>query len=134
MAKITNIRAALETRLVSLTPKWPIALDNVNYKPVTGKKWMRATLLPAQTQAYLGTNAGEKWHGDFVVSVFAPTNKGAGEAERRAEEILAHFPKGLSVNSGGVYVVCGQPYVNKGYPESGWYSQIVYVPWHSFII
>lgn len=132
------IRAALETRLSSITPAWPTAWENIPFSPAIGQPWQRAKLLFAETAPLgMGMNPGEEWTGTLHVTLWSPTGVGPSEVEARAALIRGDraagitglFHHGQTLTSGGVSVTCLMPYdgpVLDSDPE--WYGLSTLIP------
>ncbi len=138
-----HIRAALESRLASLTPAWPVAWENVSFAPVVGTPWMRARVLFGRTTALgFGQDAGEEWSGVLHVGIFTPAGKGPKAAEDRATLIRGDraagteglFFRGLNLFSSGVAVTCLQPYDGPPAEEPDWFSLPVLVPFSVYVL
>jgi hypothetical protein len=88
------IRAAYESRLKTWadarTPALSIAWENLPFTEPAGL-YLRAYLLPADTDAPDLAGATRVYVGVFQVNVVAPLNKGAGEAMGVADELAALF-------------------------------------------
>lgn len=128
------IRSALQTRLNSLSPAWPIMWENVKYTPVPGTPWMQATVMFAETlPAGFGADAGEEWGGYLQVTVYAPATKGPKVAEDRADLIRgksapALFYRGLNLTKNGLRVIVQQPYDAAPMQDADWWALPVRIP------
>jgi hypothetical protein len=102
---IAKIRAALETRLGTVTPAIPVAYENTAYSPVAGVMYQRANLLPnTPDDGQIGSSVYME-KGIFQVTVCAPMNNGPAAAEARAQLVKDAFKRGTSVVNGGVTVI-----------------------------
>ncbi|NJB67498.1 hypothetical protein GGQ74_001138 [Desulfobaculum xiamenense] len=102
---VTAIRAALESRLVSLPGGWPIAWENVPFTPGGCGNHLRVHLLPATpVQAGLGTDAPNEHKGIFQVDVVVGRGDGPGEACAQVDALCVHFRRGTRCVSGVVTV------------------------------
>lgn len=94
------IRAAFEKRLnewaKAQSPPILVAFENVAFTPPAGL-YLRAFLLPGETQNPSLGGSHQRRIGLFQVSVVAPINGGARPAEIIAEALEALFPRGLSL-------------------------------------
>lgn len=138
-----HIRSALESRLASLTPAWPVAWENVPYHPTLGTPWMRARVLFGRTEPLgVGQGAGEAWEGVFHIGIFTPAGRGPQAAEARATAIRGDrtagvqglFYRGLNLVSGGVAVTILQPYDGPPQEEPDWFSLPVLIPFSAYIL
>jgi hypothetical protein len=89
------IRAAYEGRLKTWadarTPALSVAWENRPFTATTGTAYLRAYLLPADTDAPDLAGAVRTYRGVFLVNVVCPINKGSGEAMGIADELAALF-------------------------------------------
>jgi len=99
---ITAIRAALETRLGTMSPALSTAYQNVAFMPVTGTAYQAVYLLPATVENPTLGDGFYRERGLMQVSLMYPMNAGPATAEARASAIKAHFPRGLQLTSGSV--------------------------------
>lgn len=131
-----EIRRALETRLAALLPAVDIAAENVAYTPTIGRPYQEVWLLPnTPLSPTLGNRELTQERGILQVSLYYPLNKGTREVMERAEAVRGHFPRGLTLSSGGVSVVIERrASVAPGRPVNGWYVVPVSVPYFSWII
>ena len=101
---IVSIRAALETKLNTITPALATVWENIGYTPVAGIAYQAAYILPADTE---NPTMGDDFHrelGLFQVSLFYPVQAGTATAAARAELIKTAFKRGTSMVSGTVTV------------------------------
>lgn len=99
---IAKVRAALETRLGTLTPALPTAFENAAFTPVAGTPYQRVFLLPATPDnEVLGCDYYREI-GILQVSLYYPVNGGPGTAQARAQLLRTHFKRGTTMTSGGV--------------------------------
>ena len=106
---MSNIRAALETALSSMTPALAVAWENMPFTPVTGTPYQRASIILAEpANDEIGRTFNER--GVFQVSLHYPPNAGPSAAYARADLIRDKFYRGQDFTSGGVTVhVIGTP-------------------------
>jgi hypothetical protein len=117
-----NIRRAFEKRLALMSPALPTAYENVNYTPVTGAAYQRASLLPAQPENVTLGDAYYREVGLFQVSLYYPVNVGSATAETRAESVISHFKRGTAMIEGGQTVlVTRTPTRTPAQVIDGWY-------------
>ena len=112
---ITAVRAALETKLATITPSIVTVWENVPYSPVVGVPYQAAYLLPAMPD---NPTMGDTYYmeqGIFQVSLFYSLSAGAGAAAARAELIRTTFKRGTSMVSGTVTVrIARTPEIGQG--------------------
>lgn len=127
-----NIRRAFEKRLALMSPALPTAYENVNYVPVTGTAYQRASLLPAQPE---NPTLGDAYHrevGVFQVSLYYPVNVGSATAETRAEAVISHFKRATSMIEGSQSVLVIQtPTRTPAQVIDGWYVIFVSIFYRS---
>lgn len=111
---IAKVRAALETRLGTLTPALSTAYENAAFTPVAGTPYQRVFLLPATPDnEVLGCDYYREI-GIFQVMLCYPLNGGPAAAQARAELLRTHFKRGTSVSNGGVStIVTATPAVDR---------------------
>jgi hypothetical protein len=111
----SDISAALDVRLNTLSGSSPIAWENIAYKPVKSKLYLRPTHLPAPTvQSGLGTAGIDEYLGIYQIDVFAMAGEGRGKAEAKVDLIADHFKRGTDLLYNGVYVRLGNVSRNSG--------------------
>ena len=102
---ITNIRAALETRLNAITPALATAWEGVPYSPVTGTPYQQVNLLFAETENPTLGDSMYRLNGFMQVLLCYPAGTGPKAASTRAELVLNQFRRGLGLSSGGTDVL-----------------------------
>jgi hypothetical protein len=120
------IRSAFESRLsdwaASQSPPIPISWQNAAFTPPAQARYLRAFLLPADTQDYGIADDVKSEIGVFQVSVCVPEGAGANPAEALADAIVALFPRALVMNRSGLDIqVSNTPSASPGTPEPGLY-------------
>ena len=111
----SDISAALDVRLNTLSGSSPIAWENIAYKPVKNTLYLRPTHLPAPTvQSGLGTAGIDEYLGIYQIDVFAMAGEGRGKAEAKVDLIADHFKRGTDLLYNGVYVRLGNVSRNSG--------------------
>lgn len=102
------IRKLYETRLLTWaaarSPAIEVALQNRPFTPTTGTAYLKAYLLPADTDSDDLAGAHRHYGGVFQISVVAPINTGAGAAEGIGDELIALFPLNLQLTQSPVTV------------------------------
>lgn len=118
-----DLQSALNKALDDAFPAMDVAWENINFVPAVGIGYLRAWLLPAETDvATLGPNPWQRHQGIFQVSVFYPLGQGPGPAMGKAAEIQKIFRPGAKFYYNSVEVV-----IEKSWPSSamvedgGWY-------------
>lgn len=137
---VLDIGNALEARLEALTPK-VTAYENATFDPsekLTDEDmfYQRAYLLPAASRSPTlgGTTELVEEKGIFQVSIYYRPDEGTAGARARAEAIRAHFPRGLTLTSGGVSVQIQQrASVGPAMSSDGWYVVPVSIPYFCYV-
>lgn len=128
-----SIRAALETRLDALSPALATAWENNDYTPVADTPYQRVHLMRAEPENPT-FDAFRRKLGFLQVTLFYPQGDGPAAAEARADLLSAHFPRGLTLTSGGYKVIIdGTPYVMPGFVDEDRWAVPVRVPYFSNI-
>ena len=130
-----SIRAALESKLATITPAISTAYENVTFTPVTGTAYQACYTMPAEP--YNGT-LGDGFYreqGIFQVSLFYPQGVGPNTAETRAGLIRAAFKRGTVLTSGSVKVqINDTPYIGQGRADGDRWMVVVRVRWSAGIL
>ena len=102
------IRAALETRLKTWAdaqaPPVPIAWEDVPYTP-TGARYVRAFLLPAETQTPAMTADYRLYAGLMQVSICVPSGQGPGASDALYESLKSSFDYQTKLTATGGFTV-----------------------------
>lgn len=111
------IRAALETRLGTMSPALATAYENQTYTPVAGTPYQKINLMRAQP-ANPEAGTFQQAQGIFQVTLEYPQNVGPGVAEARAKAIADWFPRKLSLTVSGVIVTINRAaYIMAGFVD-----------------
>lgn len=102
---IVNIRAALETRLNTISPSIATAWESVPYTPVTGTPYQQVNLAVSDTQNPTLGDGMYRVIGFLQVLLCYPPGTGPKAASARAELIRNQFQRGLGLSSGGTDVL-----------------------------
>lgn len=131
---IAVIRKLLETRLAALVPEWPTAWENVEFTPTPGVAHQRVALLPAAPVTITALAQGPSLlTGIFQVIVAVPPEGGPGIGDARADVLVGHFPRGLSLSDGSHSVwVPERAAVARAIQEENFRLVPVSVPWNLF--
>ena len=110
-----DISSALDSQLDTLAGQSPIAWENTVFTPIKNTLYLRPTILPAlTTQAALGANGIDEYIGIYQIDVFAPSGKGRGEAETKADAVADHFKRGTDLSKNGKTIRLGNVSRNSG--------------------
>lgn len=131
---IAKVRAALETRLGTLTPALSTAYENAAFTPVAGTPYQRVFLLPATPDnEVLGCDYYREI-GIFQVSLYYPVNGGPGTAQARAQLLRTHFKRSTTMTSGGVTTtVSATPAIATAFVDGDRYVIPVSIPYRAEI-
>lgn len=98
------VRAALESRLATWAaarvPALSVTWENLPADPANGATYLRAYLLPADTESQDLSGAHRAYLGVFQVSIVTAINVGPGAAVGIADELNALFPVNGRYTSG----------------------------------
>jgi hypothetical protein len=92
-----NIRKCFEKRLALMSPALATQPEGTEYTPTIGTPFQKTYLLPADPD---NASLGDGYYrevGLYQITLRYPPNKGAGDAEARAEAIKTHFKRGTSM-------------------------------------
>ena len=102
------IRKAFESRLKTWadaqTPAIPVAWENVPFTPPVGR-YVRAFLLPLDTQYLSLDQVCKTWRGIFQVSFCMPIGTGAGSVESLTASLSSAFLSYFAQDSIAVYLL-----------------------------
>lgn len=125
MGILTNIEAALNTRLATLSGSPPVQWPNTRYQPVENTAFIRPTLLPAQT--VLETLDGSEIHkGIYQVDVFVPLEKGVSAIDTLLDSIASLYRSNKIMTATNTIWVQG---ISRGPAnrEESWYTSYIEV-------
>lgn len=93
----SQIRAALEVRLNAFAKEegLPVAWEGRAFKPIAGQSHLRAFVMPATSDSNDLAGQHRLYRGVFQVDLVMVSGAGMGDIERKAAQIIAHFPKNL---------------------------------------
>ncbi|MEW7854798.1 MULTISPECIES: DUF4128 domain-containing protein [Pseudomonas] len=108
------IRSLFEKRLKAWAdariPKLPIAFENVPFTaPTDGSAYLKAFLLPGDTDSEDLEGRHTSYRGVFQVSVVTKAGNGRGSDGLIAEELQALFPNNLELSKSGFSVFVRSP-------------------------
>ncbi len=129
---LASIKAALEKRLLSMTPALSTAYENVPFTPVTGTPYQRVDHL--LNTPHVRTLGGEAslFQGIFQVTLFYPMGNGRGVADARANQISQHFPHMLVLTEAGQDLMLERPAdIRQGSPDDDRWMVPVRIYWRA---
>lgn len=105
------IRSLYEQRLAAWAAarSLPVAWQNVAFTPPASGIYLRAFLLPADTDSLDLEGKHRLYTGVFQVSIVAPNGNGSGAAEQLAVDLDALYPNALRLTSGAFAVQIVSP-------------------------
>lgn len=97
---LEEIGAALDQHTLQILTHDIIAWPGVHFEP-DGKPYV-AVSMPGyfRRPISIGQKGVFRHEGKYQLSVFHPSGEGIYEARRKADQIVSHFPRGLSLNGG----------------------------------
>lgn len=139
MSALTNIRAALDTRLLA-TPggisSTLTAWDNKGPKtaPTTTQPYQVVSLLPARPDNPTLTEETTIHAGIYQVLLMFPPNAGPLPAETLAQSIASHFYAGLALTHSSQKVrIRGTPAIAAGYQSGERYAVPISIRYNSIV-
>lgn len=109
----TLVRDAFEQRLASWaaaqSPAIPVAYQGVEFKPPATGHYLRAFLLPNNTNSNTLDQLHRQYRGFFQVSIVMPSGSGMGAAEALVSALDALFPPSEPITSGAIKVTVTSP-------------------------
>ena len=122
-----SVRAALESRLANWaaarSPALTVVWQNVPANPAQGQTYLRAFLLPADTQSEDLEGLHRARLGVFQVSIVLPINVGPGAADGIADELNTLFPVNGRYTAGSVTTQIITP----ASPSSGFQDEATFI-------
>lgn len=98
-------------------------------KPGPAVAWAALFNLPATTDP-LSLSDSDEMAGVFQIDLNFPLNGGAGAAQAKADQIRAHFKRGIRVQNVQLGTVSALPVG----PVDGWYRVVVSVAYRAFVV
>lgn len=100
-----RIRAALDTRLMTLAGSPPVAWQNEDFAPVVGQAYLEAWLLPARNQSANVRSSTTLHRGVYQVNVCYPDGDGTAPAETLGLQLQELFdPRAAPLEFEGIRV------------------------------
>ena len=129
----TVIQKMLDDHLNTLDGLPTVQLENKRLKTVTNQPFVRATLMPTQTEiAALGVFGYDRAGGMYQVDCYYPIDDGATPCSTMADNIIAHFNKGLVLTSGEYMLQVDITFRETARALQNFYNIPVIVTWHSY--
>lgn len=131
---ITQIEAALEKRLLALSPSVATAYENKTYAPITGTPYQRINHLTNTPRDVTLERDLTEERGIMQVSLFYPLNQGRVPAKTQALAIRDAFKPPLILTEGGIQIeIQRTPSIAGGMPDGDRYMVPVSIYWNAFI-
>jgi len=131
---IISIRAAIESKLATISPAISTAYENVPFTPVTGTAYQAAYLMPATPANPTMGDGYYREQGIFQVTLMYPLQAGPKTAADRAELIRAAFKRGTTLTSGTVSVIIERtPEIGQGRVDGDRWALPVKIRWYAGI-
>lgn len=126
MGVFTNINAALNTRLSTLSGLPEISWPNKRYSPLQGVAWIRPTLLPVPSS--LSSLDGVQEHGGiYQIDIFVPLEKGIALFNTIADNLLAHFSSNKRLAAGTDVIFIQAVSIGQAVRQEAWYAGYVQI-------
>lgn len=117
-----DLQSALNAALDETFPTMDVAWENIKFDPTVGTGYLRATLLPAETDLMtIGEGPWQTHQGIFQVDVFYPIGQGPGPAMSKAGEIQKVFCPGARFTYNTLTVTVEKSWPSAGRQDDGWY-------------
>lgn len=122
---IKSVRQALEVAISawsSANANFPIAYENVNYKPAQNTAYLRVNVLPAETENPSLGDAHKRYVGILQANIYLKEGNGTATASTTADSLLNYFARGESFTVGQIVVrVLNSPSILPALNADGWY-------------
>lgn len=133
-----SIMAVLQTRLAAFasTKGLSVAFEGVSFSPDATKTHLADYLLPAQTDNPSMGRGHKRYEGIYQVDVDAPTGSNVVALRNLANELAAHFPRGLTLthSSGLLVLITRDPSISSLLPDGGRMKRAVSIRYQSDVI
>lgn len=118
-----SIMAALQARLTAFatTKGLSLAYEGVGFTPDAAKTHLADFLLPAATDNPSMGRSHKRYTGIYQVNVDAPTGSNVVALRNLANDLAAHFPRGLTLthSSGLKVLIIRDPSIGPLLPDGG---------------
>lgn len=121
---VKSIRQALEVALNTWASanSVSVAWQNVKFSPSSGTKYVRVSILPADTQNPSMGDDHKRYIGLMQVLIYGDDAVGSSANETLVDSLFTSFARGLSLSAGGVSVrILDSPSVSPSFDDGGWY-------------
>lgn len=120
MGTFTNIQAALDTKLSTLSGLPAVCWPNTKYSPTENTTFLRPTLL-SNTSELATLNSYHLHKGIYQIDIFVALEKGPAAMLTLQDSIKAHFENGRRLTAGSdiIYIQAISP--GQGIRENAWF-------------
>lgn len=128
------ISKAFEKEIKLVAPTLPTALENVNFEGDEDQPFQTLYMRFAKPENPTMGDGHYRQRGYCQLRLSYPSNKGGGDASRRADLIRAHFRRGWTMTTDGVKTVVEEtPEIGSGSNEGDRYIINVFVRFYADI-
>jgi hypothetical protein len=129
---LASIQTALDAKLLTYQST-NVAWFGVNFKPKPNTAYIAPSMIGSSRKA---VGAGEKglleWTGVYRVVARHPSGEGTLAALQKIDAIAAVFPRGLTLTSGSISIVCETPSLMSAQSDGEWVFSSVDIPWFAY--
>lgn len=122
---IKSVRQALEVAVgawSTANSNFPVAWENVGYKPIQGTGYLRASLIPAETENPSLGDTHKRYVGILQANIYVKEGDGTATALIKADSLLNYFARGQSFTVGSIVVrILNSPSISTSVNADGWY-------------
>lgn len=133
-----DIRAALESKLYSLTDLPVLYPEGSTRTPTVGTPYIKHLFVPVTRRpAVTGSNPQKKYSGVFRVFCYYPSDKGPAQADDMADKIIEAFDAPTNIpftNSDSEVIIVTTNYAERdeGRPDKPWYYVTINIGWYIY--
>ena len=123
---------AFADRLKLLASEPEIDWGDVPYEPKRGVPYVTAKMQARQRRPMgLGSNTPHLWQGFYNLVVVHPADEGPRRAVQRAQKLLEHFPRGLTLLAGPGKAIVESGTIEPSYATAASVNVPVVLSWFS---
>lgn len=131
-SNLANIQDALYGRVQLLTSEPEVAWAEVPYVPVIGRPYIAVAVQGRNRMPMaIGPLTPHLWQGTLQIVVLHPANEGSRRALRRADAVIDHFPRSLTLTAGTGKVLIEAGTIDQSYTTADWLNVPVIIRWFS---
>ncbi len=131
MGVFSNIQAALDTKLATLSGLPSVAWDNTKFIPTLGTTFLRPTLLPASSSLFT-LNEVRRNPGIYQVDIFTEVEKGPSAGLALADSIKTLFEGARRLTAGADTIFIKQVSLGKGERQDAWNHTFVEINYECY--